>query len=93
MSVREIFGCFACQVKGGTDEPHRDFQLVNRVGLPDKAIGRPFGVGYVHERCRLPDDGLDDRPLCTLSDAEHYPGGNPLITIDQVDRILKGSPQ
>ena len=63
MSLREIFGCFGCRQAGGTDEPHRDFNL------------KPFGVGYVHERCRLPDDGLDARPLCTMTDEEHYARG------------------
>ena len=74
MSVREVFGCFGCREPGGTSEPHRDFDL------------KPFGVGYVHERCRLPDDHLDDRPLCTLTDAEHYPQGRYLTSVSELDR-------
>lgn len=62
MGIREILGCFACRVAGGTTEPHRDMPL------------KPFGIGYVHERCRVPgDELLDQYPLCTLPDDDHYP--------------------
>lgn len=76
MSVREVFGCFGCRQPGGTDEPHRDFDL------------KPFGVGYVHERCRVPDDHLDDRPLCTRSDAEHYPSGGMISRVADFEGAL-----
>ena len=67
MSVREIFGCFADNCPDKKAElPHRDFEL------------KPFGIGYVHEACRLPDDGLDTQPLCELSHIGHYPNGSYL---------------
>jgi hypothetical protein len=72
MSLREMFGCWGCRKPGGTDEPHRDFDL------------RPFGIGFVHERCRVPGDGLDSRPLCTMGDDGHYRDG-PLARVDQLE--------
>lgn len=73
MSLREIFGCFGCREPGGTDEPHRDFDL------------KPFGVGFVHERCRRPDDHLDERPLCTLTDEQHYLKRGYLASVSPLD--------
>lgn len=88
MSVREVFGCFGdnCPDKHA-EKPHRDFNL------------RPFGVGYVHEECRdlsLGPDGLQDRPLCTLSHVDHYvPTGRdglryPVRNVDDLPRAAGG---